>query len=130
MGWGGLTAVVKRPVWPLVNRIALAVVASLVVGLVVATAEAGAGQAGRRAGQVFFYSDIHQPVNSPSLKNPLVLRPATIDLFEDGSWLIKDLRWSGWGTSVAKGSGISSSSNCNPDCATGQRTDTPARFTV
>lgn len=79
----------------------MAVVASLVLGLVVTTAEAGAGQAGRQVGQIFFYLDINQPVNFPSIKNPLVSRPATIYLFEDGSWVIKDLHWSGWGTSVA-----------------------------
>jgi hypothetical protein len=113
-----------------VKRIALAVVASLVVGLVVTAVQAGAGQASRQVAQIFFYSDINQPVNLSYIKNPLVSHPAGIYLFEDGSWLIKDLQWSGWGTSVASASGISSSSDCKPDCATGQRTETPARFTV
>lgn len=49
-------------------------------------------------------------------------------MFEDGSWEIKDLQWSGWGTSVASASGTSSASDCKPDCASGQRKETPARF--
>jgi hypothetical protein len=114
----------------LVNRIALAVVASLALGLVVSTAEAGPAQAGRQAAEISFYSDINQPINFPSIKNPLVVRPAGLYLFEDGSWRLQDLQWSGWGTSVASASGISSSSDCKPNCAAGQRTETPAQFTV
>jgi hypothetical protein len=107
-----------------------AVVATLLLGLVVTTAEAGAGQAGGQAGQIYFYSDVNQPINFPSIKNPLVVSPAGLYLFEDGSWLLKNLQWSGWGTSVAHASGISSSSDCKPNCAAGTRTDTPAQFTV
>jgi hypothetical protein len=130
LAFGGLTAVFERLVQRLVNRIALAVVASLALGLVATAAQAGAGQAGRQVGQISFYLDINQPVNLSSFKNPLVVRPAAIYLFEDGTWLIKDLHWTGWGTSVASATGTGSSSDCKPDCATGQRTETPARFTV
>jgi hypothetical protein len=111
------------------HRTAWAVVATLLL-VSGATAEAGAGQAGRQAGQISFYSDVNQPINVPSIKNPLVMRPAGLYLFEDGSWLLKNLQWSGWGASVARASGISSSSDCKPNCATGTRTDTPAQFTV
>jgi hypothetical protein len=112
----------------LLNRIALAAIATLVLAVAATTAQADARKAARQAGEISFYLDINQPINSPSIKNPLVVRPATIYLFEDGSWVIKDLQWSGWGTSVASASGTSSASDCKPDCASGQRKETPAQL--
>jgi hypothetical protein len=79
---------------------------------------------------ISFYGDLGNPINSPYNKNPLLVRPTGLALFEDGSWALEKLRWSGWGSRVARAAGISSSSNCKPNCATGKRTNLPARFTL
>lgn len=100
--------------------------------LVVLTAAGGAlaGSAHATSGRIAFYGDLGNPVNSPSITNPRLVRPATIALTEDGSWALEKLRWSGWGKSVARATGISSSSNCVPNCATGKRTNMPARLAL
>jgi hypothetical protein len=61
---------------------------------------------------------------------PLVIRPSRIFLFKDGSWDIEHLRWTGWGTSVAHATGISSASNGIPNQAQGKRIKTPASITL
>jgi hypothetical protein len=59
-----------------------------------------------------------------------VIRPSTIFLFADGSWVLQNLRWTGWGSEVAHADGISSASNGNPSQAQGQRLKTPAQITL
>lgn len=51
-------------------------------------------------------------------------------MFQDGSWVLKKLHWSSWGGPVARATGISSSSNCIPNCAKGKRTNHRIRFVV
>lgn len=80
--------------------------------------------------QISFYGDLGNPINSPYIKNPLLVRPSRIFLFEDGSWVLEKLHWSAWGSSVARARGISSASNCTPNCAAGKRTNVPAQFTL
>src|SRR4051794_27124410 len=41
----------------------------------------------------------------------LVVKPAVIPLFLDGQWFLEHLRWKGWGSRVARATGISNSSN-------------------
>jgi hypothetical protein len=91
-----------------------------------------AGAGGTRASaQVVFYPNVADSVpglaynpNTPSV------RPALVLMFEDGSWVIKGLRWSSWGGATARATGISSSSNCKPNCAQGKRTNHPVSFVV
>ncbi len=80
--------------------------------------------------QIAFYGDIGNAVNSAYRKNPLLVRPSMLLLTEDGSVALIHLRWSGWGTSVARATGVWSASNCTPSCATGKRTQRPARLTL
>lgn len=80
--------------------------------------------------EIAFYGDIGNAVNSPYRKNPLLVRPSTLLLAEDGSVALVDLRWSGWGTSAAHATGIWSASNGIPSQATGKRTTSPARLTL
>ena len=82
------------------------------------------------SGQIFLYTNILAPVNATFASNQLQIRPAGLLMFQDGSWAIIKLRWSGWGSSVAHASGLSSSTDCKPNCATGKRTDVPAQVTV
>lgn len=98
------------------------------VGMFVAPA--GAGSRHPDSDQIAFYGDIGNPINSVYRKNPLLVRPSTLLLAEDGSVALIHLRWSGWGTSVARATGVWSASNCTPSCATGKRTERPARLTL
>jgi hypothetical protein len=113
----------------LLNRIAFAVVASLVLALVVA-AQAGAGQAVGQAGQVYFYASVSATVGDPATPSAPVVRPPVIYLTYDGAIVVKSLHWSSWGKAVAHAAGVDSASNCNPSCATGQLTNHPARVTL
>ncbi len=78
-------------------------------------------------GRIAFYGDIGSIINN---QNPLLVRPSTLLLAEDGSVALIHLRWSGWGTSVARATGVWSASNCTPSCANGKRTTSPARLTL
>lgn len=104
----------------------LAVIAS--GGMCAAPAEAGARHSVSH--RISFYGDIGNVVNGAYRKNPLLVRPSTLLLTEDGSVALIHLRWSGWGTSVARATGVWSSSNCTPSCATGKLTQRPARLTL
>lgn len=77
--------------------------------------------------QIFFYGDIGNPASE---RNPLLIRPATLLLSEDGSVALVDLRWHSWGGAVADAIGIWRASNCTPSCATGTLTSRPARLTL
>lgn len=78
-------------------------------------------------GQITFYSDIGNTINNHSA---LVIRPSTFLLTEDGSVALVHLRWIGWGSSVARATGVWSASNCTPSCATGKLTKRPAKLTL
>ena len=103
------------------GRAALLAVAAAALGMI-ATPALGAG-----SGPISFYGDIGNIIDS---HNPLLVRPATLLLTEDGSVALVHLRWSGWGTRIARATGAWSASNCTPSCATGKRTTRPARLTV
>jgi hypothetical protein len=102
----------------------------LVAAVVVFAGGAGASEKYSTSSQIYFYGDLGNAINSSYTKNPLLVRPSLIDMFEDGSWVLTKLRWSGWGSSVASARGISSSSNCTPNCATGKRTNVSAQLTL
>lgn len=79
--------------------------------------------------QIAFYGDLGNSINGP-IKNPLVVRPPSLDLTEDGSVALVELRWTGWGSSVAHAEGVFSASNCKPNCAQGELTRHPAQVTL
>lgn len=87
----------------------------------------GNASAPRAAGPISFYGDMGNIISS---HNPLLVRPSTILLAEDGSVALVHLRWSGWGTRVARATGVWSASSCTPNCATGKRMKSPARVTL
>ena len=66
---------------------------------------AGAGPRDSVPGQIAFYGDIGNAVNSPFRENPLLVRPSTLLLTEDGSVALIHLRWSGWDKIVARATG-------------------------
>lgn len=103
-----------------------AILAALVASAIVAPF-ALAGTTGAGAGRIAFYGGILDIINS---QNPLLVRPSTLLLTEDGSVALVHLRWHGWGTSIARATGIWSASSCTPSCATGELTNRPARLTL
>jgi hypothetical protein len=76
---------------------------------------------------IYFFTNTQQPINST---NPLIIRPKGFLIFQDGSWVLEKLRWTGWGSSVAHATGISNSSNDKPDAASGKRIKTWAKVTL
>ncbi len=76
---------------------------------------------------VYFFSDNSQPIGP---HNPLVMRPSGFALFLDGQWVLQNLRWSGWGSPVARATGISNSDTDIPNVAQGKRIKTWADMTL
>ncbi len=79
---------------------------------------------------VYSWTNIPEPVSGAVMLNQEVVRPSKFLLFEDGQWFLQDMHWTGWGSSVAHGTGISNSSNDIPNAATGKRIKTWARVTL
>jgi len=100
-----------------------------------ASADPGPGTAGARAergpgaGPIYFWANLGFPVKTPvhGFHNPPVIRPATFIIFEDGSWEIEKLHWTGWGSPVAKATGKSNADTDVPNVAEGKRIITPAK---
>lgn len=114
-----------RRAWATLARFgALLFVVAVVAGTL--TAAAGAISAPQNASPISFYSDFGNMAN----KGSLVVRPATLYLTEDGSVALIHLKWSGWGTNLAKATGIWSASDGMPSQATGKRITSPARITL
>jgi hypothetical protein len=82
---------------------------------------------------IYFWASTANFVSAPNgtiSSNPQVIQPASILMFADGSWDLESLSWTGWGTSVARATGISSASNGIPDQATGTRIKSPVTVTL
>jgi len=76
---------------------------------------------------IYFFTNTAQPINK---QNPLIIRPKGFLLFQDGQWSLERLRWTGWGSSVARATGVSNSSNDIPNAAEGKRIKTWAHVTL
>lgn len=118
---------VRRPGarWLLGQCAAAFLMAAASGGMVAASAVASIAQT--ISGQISFYGDIGNIIDG---QTPLVAPPSTFFLAEDGSVVLKNLRWSGWGTSVAQATGLWSASDCTPDCAGGNLTTSPVTLTL
>jgi alpha-tubulin suppressor-like RCC1 family protein len=77
--------------------------------------------------RIAFYEQI--PSSITRRTRPAV-RPSGALLFADGQWFLEHLRWTGWGSKVARANGVSSSSNDIPSAGGGRRIKTPARLVV
>lgn len=104
---------------------------SIVLALMASMLIPGTAAAGP-SGPIYFWANLGNPVKSPvrGLHNPPVIRPSSLLLFEDGSWLIEKLHWTGWGSPVAVAQGKSNSDNDKPNVAKGKRIITPAKVTL
>src|SRR5690348_4268612 len=80
---------------------------------------------------IYFWANVVAVIKAPNQPAlPEVVRPALILLAEDGSADVQDLHWTGWGTSLAHATGISSASNGIPNMAQGKRITKPAQVTL
>ena len=109
----------------LVRRVGTA--SALLALLALLSSPAGAAAHRKRHGPIYFFTSPSAAIDSDS---PLVIEPRDIPLFLDGQWVLQDLRWTGWGSPVARATGISSSSNDNPNAAQGKRIKTWAKVTL
>jgi hypothetical protein len=115
-----------RRTWAAAARAALAT--ALALGLM-----ASAAHAASLPQPIYFWASPADFIGVPKgtmSSNPRVIRPASILMFADGSWDLESLSWTGWGTSVARATGISSASNGIPDQATGTRIKSPVTVTL
>jgi hypothetical protein len=109
------------------NRISLTLLVALTTALIVATTGTAAGPTARRAGQISFYASVSAQIDGSVAP---VVRPSVVYLTYDGAIVVKSLRWSSWGGTVARAVGVYSASDCNPSCTTGQRTNGQARIAL
>jgi hypothetical protein len=80
---------------------------------------------------IYFWGGVAATISAPGQRSaPEFVRPSAIGLFADGSWDVDHLRWTGWGSSVAHATGISSASNGIPNMAEGKRIKSPAKVTL
>jgi hypothetical protein len=128
MNGGASSAGAQKPVGR--SRL-LTAAATLTVAVMCVAPGPALGGMSRTSGQIVFYPNTADFVPGQAY-NPNVpsVRPALVLMLEDGSWVIKNLHWSTWGAATARAAGISSSSNCKPNCAQGKRTNHPVSFVV
>jgi hypothetical protein len=106
------------------KRLILTVAAALALALPV-VAFGAPGQ------PISFWQSVAATVKGPGLPTlQPVVKPSVIALFADGSWAVDHLRWTGWGSSVARATGISSASNGIPNQAQGKRIERPAQMVL
>ena len=100
----------------------LILTAAVAFGLTLAIVAQGAAR------QIYFWANVAANMRAPSQPpQPEVIRPSLIFMFADGSWDVDHLSWTGWGSTVARASGISSASNGIPNQAQGRRITRPAQ---
>jgi hypothetical protein len=123
-----MARVVEMLARPGVRRVAAVLAALAAAGLLVAAAAANTRQVGRAFGQIYVYTWVGDLI--PGTKyhpNPPLVRPATLWETDDGFWVIGNLHWSSWGSSVARATGISS---VRASVATAPRVNHPATLTL
>lgn len=104
----------------------LVLAAALVLGLTLPALVSGAVPQ-----PIHFWGSVAAAISGPGPSpNVEVIRPAVIGLFADGSWDVDHLHWTGWGSSDAHATGISSASNGIPNMAQGKRIKKPAQVTL
>jgi hypothetical protein len=81
----------------------------------------------RTSAPVYFFGDNSKPIGP---HNRLVMRPSRFVLFLDGQWVLQHLRWRGWGSTVARATGISNSATGSPNAAQSPRKKTWADMTL
>jgi hypothetical protein len=108
------------------TRRALATTAGVaVVGLLVVVVSPAAD--GAIPQPVYFFTNTTQPLDKT---NKLVIKPSSFLMFQDGAWVLQKLKWTHWGSKIARATGVSNTSDGIPNIAQGKRSTTPARVTL
>ncbi|MEE6164825.1 MULTISPECIES: hypothetical protein [unclassified Mycolicibacterium] len=94
-----------------------AILVALSVSAGIATADPAAPDGA--ATEVFTIGKCFDPSQPPPQ------RPAIIDYNCDNTGVLQDMSWSSWGAAGAKGQGLDSSVECQPNCAQGTRLVNP-----
>jgi hypothetical protein len=66
------------------------------------------------------------PANECAGGRGMQTRPTQMGLSADGSLYVTGIKWHGWGTAKATGTGTAHADNCTPNCAQGTFTKHPA----
>jgi hypothetical protein len=96
---------------------------SIIAILALVIALGGTAIAAGRAPQIYFFR-LNGVAQEPRV------RPSEIVFAADGNWDVTGLHWRGWGGPVARANGTETWTNCEPDCATGERFRTPIHVTL
>ena len=71
------------------------------------------GRQGAIPRPVYFWGSVAAIIKAPGQPAlPPVTRPSTIVMFAEGSWDVDHLRWTGWGSSAARASGMQREQRC------------------
>jgi hypothetical protein len=97
---------------------------AVVVGLSAVAATASRAASSR---QVFFTT---WPGTGQFNRQNLRVKPVTLQMSGDASWIIDTIRWSSWGGLTAHGAGVSDVETCNPNCAAGGVVTAASRITL
>jgi hypothetical protein len=77
--------------------------APFALAVFLALSSGAAARSSTSAAQIYFYANVGNPIGQ---NNPPLVRPSRLIIFLDGSWVIENLRWSGWGASVTHATGV------------------------
>jgi hypothetical protein len=80
--------------------------------------DAGVSSASSTAKKVYWDPAVH-------IGPAFLYEPTLVAISEDGAVSVQRLRWRGWGSAMANGSGFAEVNNCTPDCASGRYASTP-----
>lgn len=133
-GWGVYLAVIAAGVAGVglslrasmpIRSFAIGVCALAVLGIVVAGAALGgsrapaAAAASTRGSAATTAGPRTLVYEEPSVIQGLKVQPSTLVMAGDGNDMITGLRWSGWGSSTARATGVNHVNNCVPSCSDG-----------
>ncbi len=70
------------------------------------------------------------PANPASCATDMATRPAEMQVSGDGTAVVKNITWTDWGSTTARGTGTLYASNCNSSCAEGTYAEYSATITI
>jgi hypothetical protein len=78
------------------------------------------------AQRIYFF----EIINEPTIRLPLVMHPSSLFVLPHDTWNLENLHWSGWGSPVARATGVSAVDDCEPNCVAGKIARAPAELTL
>jgi hypothetical protein len=112
-------------IFPAILGAALAA-SGAVAGATAAHAQATSAAQARSAKTAREYVACTTPAVTCAHGRGMQVRPTSMGLSADGSLYVTGIRWHGWGTGKATGTGTAHADNCDPNCAQGSYRTHPA----